>query len=65
MNRTSRPRISIIGAGNVEATTAFKIAEFEPGDVVLADIIEDMPQGNLGTYKIGKRAYISLSKFDG
>lgn len=41
----SRPKISIIGAGNVGATTAFKIAELEVGDVVLVDIIEDMPQG--------------------
>jgi len=41
----SRPKISIIGAGNVGATTAFKMAELELGDVVLVDIIEDMPQG--------------------
>ncbi|HEX9665495.1 MAG TPA: malate dehydrogenase [Thermodesulfobacteriota bacterium] len=41
----SRPKVSIIGAGNVGATTAFKIAELELGDVVLVDIIEDMPQG--------------------
>jgi malate dehydrogenase len=41
----SRPKISIIGAGHVGATTAFKIAELELGDVVLVDIIEDMPQG--------------------
>jgi malate dehydrogenase len=41
----SRQKISIIGAGHVGATTAFKIAELELGDVVLVDIIEDMPQG--------------------
>jgi malate dehydrogenase len=41
----SRPKISIIGAGHVGATTAFKIAELELGDVVLVDIVEDMPQG--------------------
>jgi malate dehydrogenase len=40
-----RPKISIIGAGHVGATTAFQIAELELGDVVLVDIIEDMPQG--------------------
>ncbi len=41
----SKPKISVIGAGHVGATTAFKIAELELGDVVLVDIIEDMPQG--------------------
>lgn len=41
----SRPKISIIGAGHVGATTAFKIAELELGDIALVDIIEDMPQG--------------------
>lgn len=41
----SRPKISIIGAGHVGATTALKVAELELGDVVLVDIIEDMPQG--------------------
>jgi len=41
----SRPKISIIGAGNVGATTAHWIASKELGDVVLLDIIEGMPQG--------------------
>ena len=38
-------KISIIGAGNVGATTAHWIASKELGDVVLLDIIEGMPQG--------------------
>ncbi|MEE9238637.1 MAG: malate dehydrogenase, partial [Thermodesulfobacteriota bacterium] len=41
----SRPKISVIGAGNVGATTALRLAESELGDVVLVDIVEDMPQG--------------------
>ena len=40
-----RPKISIIGAGNVGATTAHWIASKEIGDVVLLDILEGMPQG--------------------
>ncbi len=40
-----RPKISIIGAGNVGATTAHWIASKELGDVVLLDVIEGMPQG--------------------
>ena len=41
----SRPKISIIGAGNVGATTAHWVASKELGDVVLLDIVEGMPQG--------------------
>ena len=41
----SRPKISIIGAGNVGATTAHWIASKELGNVVLLDIVEGMPQG--------------------
>jgi len=40
-----RPKISVIGAGNVGATTALMLAGLEHGDVVLVDIVEDMPQG--------------------
>jgi malate dehydrogenase len=41
----SRPKISIIGAGNVGATCAHWAASKELGDVVLMDIVEGMPQG--------------------
>jgi len=41
----ARPKISVIGAGNVGATTALMLAGLEHGDIVLVDIIEDMPQG--------------------
>jgi malate dehydrogenase len=42
-----RPKISILGAGNVGATTACWCAAAELGDIVLVDIpqTEDMPRG--------------------
>ena len=40
-----RPKITIVGAGNVGATAAHWAATKEMGDVVLVDIIEGMPQG--------------------
>ncbi len=40
-----RMKVSVIGAGNVGATTAQRIAEKELADVVLVDIIEGVPQG--------------------
>jgi malate dehydrogenase len=42
---SGRPRISIIGAGNVGATCAHWAANKELGDIVLLDIVEGMPQG--------------------
>ncbi len=41
----SRNKISVIGAGNVGASTALMLAELELGDIVLVDIVEGMPQG--------------------
>ena len=40
-----RSKISVIGAGNVGATLAQRIAEKGYADVVLVDIIEGLPQG--------------------
>ncbi len=40
-----RNKISVIGAGNVGATVANKVAEMEVGDVVVVDIIDGLPQG--------------------
>jgi malate dehydrogenase len=40
-----RSKVSIIGAGNVGATCAFRIAEKGYADIVLLDIIEGLPQG--------------------
>jgi malate dehydrogenase len=39
-------KISVVGAGNVGATTAQRVAEKElAGQVVLVDILEGVPQG--------------------
>ncbi|MCZ6815518.1 MAG: malate dehydrogenase, partial [Planctomycetota bacterium] len=40
-----RPKITIIGAGNVGATCAHWAASKELGDIVLLDIVEGLPQG--------------------
>ena len=40
-----RKKISVIGGGNVGATTALFLAEKHLGDIVLTDIVEGMPQG--------------------
>ena len=40
-----RPKLAVIGAGMVGATTAQRLAERQLGDVVLTDIVEGMPQG--------------------
>jgi malate dehydrogenase len=42
---SSRPKVTVIGAGNVGATTAQRIAEAGLADVVLVDIVEGLPQG--------------------
>ena len=41
----NRPRVTVVGAGNVGATTAQRIAEAGLADVVLVDIVEGLPQG--------------------
>ncbi|MBC7645064.1 MAG: malate dehydrogenase [Thermoleophilia bacterium] len=41
----SRKKITVIGAGNVGATTAQRLAERDYADVVLVDIVEGLPQG--------------------
>lgn len=40
-----RPKITVVGAGNVGATTAHWLLEKELGEVVLLDILEGIPQG--------------------
>lgn len=40
-----RPKITVVGAGNVGATAAHWIATKELGDVVLIDVVEGVPQG--------------------
>jgi malate dehydrogenase len=41
----ARNKVTVIGAGNVGATTAQRIAESGLADVVLVDIVEGLPQG--------------------
>src|SRR5438270_13492853 len=40
-----RRKITVVGAGNVGATTAQRLAERDYADVVLVDIVEGLPQG--------------------
>jgi malate dehydrogenase len=41
----SRRKITVVGAGNVGATCAQRIAERDYADVILVDIVEGLPQG--------------------
>ena len=41
----ARKKVTVIGAGNVGATTAQRIAEAGLADVVLVDIVDGLPQG--------------------
>jgi malate dehydrogenase len=45
MPGVARPKITVVGAGNVGATVAQYAVERELGDVVLVDVIEGVPQG--------------------
>lgn len=40
-----RPKITIVGAGNVGATAAHRLAQIELGDLVLVDILGDQTRG--------------------
>ena len=40
-----RSKVTVVGAGNVGATTALRIHQLGYADVVLVDVIEDLPQG--------------------
>jgi malate dehydrogenase len=40
-----RHKVTVVGAGNVGATTAQRIADAELADVVMIDILEGIPQG--------------------
>jgi malate dehydrogenase len=41
----ARNKVTVVGAGNVGATTAQRVAEAGLADVVLVDIVEGLPQG--------------------
>ena len=40
-----RNKVTVVGAGNVGATTALRIHQLGYADVVLVDVVEDLPQG--------------------
>ena len=40
-----RSKVTVVGAGNVGATTALRISQLGYANVVLVDVIEDLPQG--------------------
>ena len=40
-----RRKVTVVGAGNVGATTALRISQLGYADVVLVDVVEDLPQG--------------------
>jgi malate dehydrogenase len=49
-----RRKVTVIGAGNVGATTAQRIVEQQLADVVLVDVVEGVPQGKgLDMYQSG------------
>lgn len=41
----TRPKVGVVGAGNVGATCAFELAQREVADIVLIDVLEGVPQG--------------------
>ncbi len=45
MEKVTRRKVTVIGAGNVGATTAQRVIETGLADVVLVDIVEGLPQG--------------------
>ncbi len=40
-----KPKVTVVGAGNVGATAAQRVVEKQLADVVLVDIVEGLPQG--------------------
>ena len=40
-----RSKVTVVGAGNVGATTALRISQLGYVNVVLVDVVEDLPQG--------------------
>ncbi len=40
----TRKKITVVGAGNVGATTALRLADSDYADIVLVDIVEGLPQ---------------------
>jgi malate/lactate dehydrogenase len=51
-----RPKITVVGAGNVGGTTAQRLAEKDAYDVVLVDIVEGVPQGKALDISIARQS---------
>src|SRR2546426_11779028 len=45
MSEAMRNRVSVVGAGNVGASTAQRVAEKHLAGVVLIDVVEGIPEG--------------------
>ena len=52
MNR----KVTVVGAGNVGATLAQRLADRELADVVLIDILEGVPQGKGLDSELGRKS---------
>src|SRR5438270_11814026 len=44
-SRRGRSKVTVVGAGNVGATCALELARRDYADVILVDIIPNLPQG--------------------
>lgn len=40
-----RPKVTVVGAGNVGASCALRLMDKELADVVLVDVVDGVPQG--------------------
>ncbi|MFH1684601.1 MAG: malate dehydrogenase, partial [Candidatus Margulisiibacteriota bacterium] len=40
-----KPKITVVGAGNVGAQCAYRLAQRNTGSIVLIDVVEGLPQG--------------------
>jgi malate dehydrogenase len=61
----ARPKIGLIGAGNIGGVLAEQIAYRELGDVVLFDVVEGMPQGKALDIAEGAPLYGADAKLAG
>ena len=63
--RMPRPKIALIGGGNIGGVLAEQAAYRELGDVVIFDVIEDMPQGKALDLAEGAPVMGSDAKIEG
>ncbi len=63
----ARPKIAMIGGGNIGGVLAEQIAYRELGDVILFDVVEGLPQGKAldmaeGSPLVGSDASVAGAK---